>query len=106
VSSPDELAHLNALALQDDGRIVGAGWNSRSGGPHYKENTIAVTRYTTDGAVDRSFSGDGVATVGFADDPITNALAVGVRDGRIVAAGYKVFRGDHPTVGAVVRLRQ
>lgn len=106
VFSRDELAHLNALALQGDGRIVGAGRISRSGGPGYKEDTIAVTRFTTDGAVDTTFSGDGVATVGFPNDPIAEAWAVGVRYDKIVAAGDRTIRGDHPTYGAVVRLRQ
>jgi len=105
VSGRDMYAELQALALQPDGRIVGAGQTSRSGGPG-KESTIAVTRYTAVGAVDTTFSGDGVATVGFPDNPITQAWAVGVSDDRIVAAGYRVLRGDNPTYGAVVRLHQ
>ena len=57
VFEPRRARAPNALALQDDGRIIGAGWTSRSGGPGDKENTIAVTRYTADGAVGRPFSG-------------------------------------------------
>lgn len=105
VHGPDMYAELSALALQDDGRIVGAGWVSRSGGP-FRASSIAVTRYTTAGAVDTTFSGDGVATVAFPDRATTHALAVGVGERRVVAAGYRTAYESTKIGGAVVRLRQ
>lgn len=70
-------SYATAVALQADGKIVVAGGNASSG------SASAVARLNVDGALDTSFSGDGVADVG-----AYQARAVVVRsDGRIVVAG-------------------
>jgi len=47
----DDLAY--AVAIQADGKIVAAGRDAGSGG------RFALTRYSTDGTLDVTFSGDG-----------------------------------------------
>lgn len=73
------------LALQPDGRIVVAG-RTRT----VYDSDVALARYTADGALDRSFSGDGieVTQVGAAS---TGAIALEILpDGKLLvaAAGY------------------
>lgn len=75
-------ANARAVALQRNGRIVVAGYNSRG---------LALARYRPNGRLDRSFAGDG--TVGAVASQIF-ALAVAVQpDGRIVVTGdHDIFR--------------
>jgi uncharacterized delta-60 repeat protein len=72
---------VNAVALQRDGKIVVAGY-----GPARKQSHFTVARFTSRGAIDRSFGNGGkVATVlGYSSYP--SALAI-QEDGKIVAAG-------------------
>jgi uncharacterized delta-60 repeat protein len=65
------------VAIQADGKIVVAGG---SGG------NFAVARYTAQGVLDTSFSGDGVQTTDFGADDGGMAVAIQA-DGRIVVAG-------------------
>ena len=65
------------VAIQADGKIVVAG---RSGAD------FALARYTAGGALDPSFSGDGVQTTDFGADDGGAAVAIQA-DGRIVVAG-------------------
>ncbi len=76
----DEIA---ALALQDDGRILAAGYSVNG-----TARDFALVRYNVDGSLDRDFGQDGmvVTPVGNGDDEIT-AMAVD-RQGRILVAGY------------------
>lgn len=71
----------SSVAIQSDGKIIAAG--SLSNG---FESDFAVVRYNTNGSLDASFDGDGIATT-----PIgTSADADGVviqTDGKIVAVG-------------------
>jgi uncharacterized delta-60 repeat protein len=74
------------VAVKQDGRIVLAGMRQR-GGDAQDDELFAVARYLSDGRLDRTFSGDGRASVdfGFGDD---EAFAVAVQpDGRLVVAG-------------------
>jgi uncharacterized delta-60 repeat protein len=69
------------LGIQADGKIVAAGTASGQGG------RFAVARFTTDGSLDTSFSGDGKATTDFTsgnDDSRDMAIQP---NGRIVAVG-------------------
>jgi len=71
-----------ALAIQQDGKIVIAG---ESSGP--TSDDFGVARYNTNGTPDTSFSGDGLATTEF-DGNKDEAHAVAIQiDGKIVAAG-------------------
>jgi uncharacterized delta-60 repeat protein len=71
-----------ALALQSDGKIVVAGSSSRT-----TNSNFAVVRYTSAGALDATFLGDGSTTVdffGFSDRAETVAIQP---NGRIVLGG-------------------
>src|SRR6056297_1957047 len=46
---------IRDMALQDDGKIVVAGFNNNAG-----NRKKAVARYNTDGSIDSTFSGDGM----------------------------------------------
>jgi uncharacterized delta-60 repeat protein len=77
-----ETSGATSVAIQPDGRIVVAGRSFASIQPDF-----GFLRFTTDGALDSSFDGDGraIADFGAVD---AGALAVGVlSDGRIVGVG-------------------
>jgi len=66
-----------SVAIQSDGKIVVAGTSA---------DYFALARYTTAGALDTSFSGDGVA--GYFSSPVGEAYSVAIQsDGKIVVAG-------------------
>ena len=72
-----------SVAVQSDGKLVLVGTAGTSSG---QQSTFALARYTTAGAVDTSFSGDGKATTQLA----TLSMAMGVAiqaTGKIVVAG-------------------
>jgi len=71
-----------ALALQDDGKIIAAGYSSNG-----TDRDFALVRYNSDGSLDRNFGLEGmvVTSVGNSDDEITGvALAA---DGSILVTG-------------------
>jgi uncharacterized delta-60 repeat protein len=75
--------YAQAVAIQEDGRIVAAG-HAHSG----SDDDFAVVRYTTSGALDTTFGNSGVVTtpIGPSHD---RAYDVAIQeDGRIVAAGF------------------
>lgn len=79
-----------ALALQSDGKIVIAGYTNELG-----TNDFLLLRLNTDGALDRSFDGDGRLIIsGFGGDDRAQALAI-QSDGRIVVAGYSNGVGNN-----------
>jgi uncharacterized delta-60 repeat protein len=80
------LAVASAVAVQADGRIVVAGFAAGAG-------RFAVVRYTTAGALDPTFSGNGKAL-----------LAHGFASGLVVHAGKIVAAGGGNDRFAVVRL--
>ena len=93
------LEYIQSLALTKDGRIIVVGY---TGGPSYAR--FVVVRYLADGALDASFSSDGVIVEdlsGFAinykaaKDSVAKQVAV-LDNGRIVVAGYIGFpdRGE------------
>lgn len=90
-----------ALARQRDGRIVAAGWTLLS----FTSYEFAVARYRADGGLDRSFSDDGRAVIGFGPRHTAKQGAVAVRHGRIVAVGQE-GRSSGQGSAFVVRFRQ
>jgi uncharacterized delta-60 repeat protein len=74
------------VAIQPNGKIVAAGWRFRYGDA-LDDDLFAVARYLPDGALDRTFSGDGRVSVdlGFGDD-IIHSLAV-LPGGKVLVAG-------------------
>lgn len=82
-----------AVAIQDDGKIVAAGY-SWSGSPNHQD--FAIARYNYDGSLDSSFGTGGLVTTDF---NFTSELAQAVAiqaDGQIVVAGY-TNSGGYPT---------
>jgi uncharacterized delta-60 repeat protein len=70
-----------AVAVQPDGRVVVAGNSSDANG-----SDMAVARYNSDGLLDASFDGDGMALVDFGSEASARAVAL-QPDGGIVLAG-------------------
>jgi len=80
----------NAVALQDDGRILIAGRVGQSGGA---PQDIAIARFNSDGTVDTTFGNAGVAGT-FTPDIRDEAIDIAVQpDGRIVLAGFLTMPG-------------
>jgi uncharacterized delta-60 repeat protein len=89
----------NAIALQDDGKIVVAGYADAAG----STPKFGLVRYKTDGSLDRSFGSRGkvLTSVGY------GAAAFGVavqRDGKIVVSGETLI-GESDTAFALVRYK-
>jgi uncharacterized delta-60 repeat protein len=81
----------NGVAVQDDGKIVVAGWTigTNTTGPDF-----ALARYNTDGSLDISFGVDGLVTTDWSSNQdYANAVAIQA-DGKIVAAGYARVSGN------------
>ncbi|HKP52245.1 MAG TPA: delta-60 repeat domain-containing protein [Chloroflexia bacterium] len=73
----------SGVAIQSDGKIVAVG---SAGSPGSSD--FALTRYTTSGNLDTSFSFDGKVTTAFASSTaMANGLAI-QSDGKIVAVGF------------------
>ena len=97
----DDTAH--AVAVQADGRILVAGHGTRN--RYRTESDFAFARFRPDGRLDRSFSGDGLATVDFGGQLSDTAYAIALdRSGGIVAAGAS-GKKDVPPRFAVARRR-
>ena len=74
-----------AVALQPNGKIVVAGGSNSAGA---RDSDFALARYTSDGTLDSSFSGDGRQTTDFGGG-LAGAGGVALQpDGKIVAAGF------------------
>jgi uncharacterized delta-60 repeat protein len=95
-----------ALAIQPNGRIVGAGW--ADSGPLFPNSDFAFARYLPNGSLDPGFSGDGRSIVPVGTDPDfpwDEATSLALQpDGRLVAAGWAIRRGTGYEDVAVVRL--
>jgi uncharacterized delta-60 repeat protein len=76
----------SAVVIDSRGRIVAVG--NRSGGRY--GGWFAVARYTPDGTLDRSFSGDGITLTSFRDRALGAGATSAVVDSknRIFAAGF------------------
>lgn len=101
VSTGSGLDALYDIALQPDGKIVGAGYAASSTGGY----DFTVVRYNTDGTLDSTFSGDGIEMTSMA--PGTNsdeARAIDLQaDGKIVVAGSAEIGGTTYQDVAIVR---
>ena len=72
------------LAIDDQGRIVAAGWTFDEDNSH---SAFALARYTPGGALDPTFSGDGRVTTKVGPFSFGNGVALDA-NGKIVVAGY------------------
>jgi uncharacterized delta-60 repeat protein len=70
-----------AMAVQQDGKIVLAGYTNTPG-----TNDFAVARFTADGVIDTTFNTTGQVVTPFGSDDRANSVAIQA-DGKIVVAG-------------------
>jgi uncharacterized delta-60 repeat protein len=78
------VAEAYGVVLQGDGKIVLAGFTTLTA----TGCDIALVRYSADGTLDKSFSGDGKVTTPLSSlDDVARSVAV-QPDGKIVVAGY------------------
>jgi uncharacterized delta-60 repeat protein len=77
--------HAYCVAVQPDGKLVVAGYTDKNAAG--TDSDFAVARFSSDGSLDKSFSGDGKATASLGS--LTDyAYSVAVQpDGKIVMAG-------------------
>ena len=82
---PNEYETVEAVAVQQDGSIVAAGWSLMDESDH--DPVVVLTRHDTHGALDPQFDADGRAIIdGIAD---AAAFAVAIQpDGKIVVGGF------------------
>ncbi len=82
-----------SVAIDQQGRIVAAGWCYQPGGQPMHEE-MAIVRVNNDGALDASFDGDGIRTL--AAGPNCEASSVVVTDDdRILVGGTSISNNDH-----------
>ncbi len=98
----DQPVFARAMTVQADGRILAAGIAAPPG-----PRRIAITRLTSDGRIDPSFSGDGLLTLTFpdADNALDVAAVVTQPDGRIVVVGTAIARPTSPGRLVAARFR-
>jgi len=90
--------HMNAIAIQSDGKIVTAGFTYK-----YGQSDFAMVRLNTDGTTDNSFSGDGKQTTDFGR-PYEIANAIALNGSSIFVAGYSAG-GSNATDAAIACYR-
>lgn len=80
-----------AITLQDDGKIILAGYTNE-GGPDYN---FAVARYNSNGTLDTSFDTDGILHTDITSGENDIAYGVAIQpDGKIVVVGYTGTNAD------------
>jgi uncharacterized delta-60 repeat protein len=88
---------LNGIAIQDDGKIVAAGYSYNYFSTPQK--VFALTRYNINGSLDNTFHSDGIVTTSIGTSSSqANGIAIQA-DGKIVAAG----EGNGPNSFALTR---
>lgn len=88
--------NIFSIAIQDDGKIVAAGFTAIS-----SNYDFALTRYNANGTLDNSFDTDGIVTTNLGSGSDVVYEVVIQNDGKIVAAGHS-FQGTNHDF-AVVR---
>lgn len=87
------IAYLNAITLQPDGKLVGAGFATGN------DREQILLRLNTDGTLDTSFNHSGILVTGNAGaDDVWNDLLV-QHDGKIVAVGSINTSGSNQVIG-------
>ena len=99
IDASPKLLRGYAMALQPDGKILVAGSISNSA----PGTDAAVWRLTTDGQLDPTFDGDGMAVVDSGTEDYAFNLAL-QPDGKIVIAG-QTYSSPGPPIAAVWRLK-
>ncbi|MBL0341845.1 MAG: T9SS type A sorting domain-containing protein [Bacteroidetes bacterium] len=80
--------YANAIALQQDGKIVAAGSSDTDPDLGYTDFDFAIACYNSNGTLDLNFSSDGKLTTKFTWVWVDIASAIAIQpDGKIIAAG-------------------
>lgn len=83
---------VNAIALQEDGKIILAGYSTVGG----QTNQFALARYNADGSLDGSFGGTGTVVTPVGRSGNGGATAVRVqRDGKIIVGGFTIDNNNY-----------
>ncbi len=90
-------AHINAIAMQQDNKIVAVG--------SVNKNQMLVVRYTHDGKLDATFGNNGVVMVPNIGNSQSSAYGVAIQqDQKIVVVGQSNHLGDNTPVFTTIRL--
>lgn len=95
INPPTFASHeeIQALAIQDDGKIVATGQISRDFGSGYQPSDLFVARFDSTGSLDEGFQGGWTSTtVTIASRDVPRAVSI-QPDSKIVVAGQTVHRG-------------
>jgi uncharacterized delta-60 repeat protein len=91
-------SYASDVAIQADGRIVVAGWNSTPA----KRSEFALARYRRDGSLDASFGSGGKVLTSVGSD--SGARGVAIRpDGKLVVAGWSGHIGTRLALARYTR---
>ncbi|APV50815.1 hypothetical protein BWI17_14630 [Betaproteobacteria bacterium GR16-43] len=95
----------SSLAIQPDGRIVGAGGGYSSAPSFQAQAAFCVVRLMPTGALDPAFATGGIAITNFRAGPVLDhASTVAIApDGKIVVAGTAQSSASHPDRWAMAR---
>jgi uncharacterized delta-60 repeat protein len=80
---------LNAIVIQPDGKIVGAGYSG-----NYQFEDFAVVRYNPNGSLDNTFGTGGKVTTSLVPGEDRAKAVLLQSDGKIILAGYADNGGD------------
>jgi uncharacterized delta-60 repeat protein len=83
----DQGSSAAVVAVAPDGRVVAAGTTGQATGQYTSQNDVAVARFNDDGTPDATFSGDGRATIGFADTHERAMCMAVAADGSVTVGG-------------------
>jgi uncharacterized delta-60 repeat protein len=87
-----------AVAIQDDGNIVVVGDAALA--PSSLSHKFALARYTSTGALDATFGGDGKVTTPFGRDAVARGVAI-QDDGKIVVVGRVLTASGEERFGVI-----
>ncbi len=80
------LGNINALVIQNDNKIIAAGYVYRCGTQPCHQIQFALARYKANGDLDSTFHGNGKQQTPFSGSAVANSVALQA-DGKIVLAG-------------------
>ena len=89
-------SEINSIAIQDDGKILAAGYTT------INETffRFSIVRYNTDGTMDNTFGTNGIVNTNIGDVAFANSIAL-QSDSKIIVAGTALVNGENKF--AVVR---